>query len=226
MKLEIQNLRKNYNTEILKGISVVLESNKIYSLLGKNGAGKTTFMKILSGQIKYNEGMIKFHGDLNHDDISYTPESGVFLEYLTGHEHLELIKEMKKLDFNDSYLSKYAKKFNIYDFWDELVINYSHGMRHQLSLAMALLTSPKVLLLDEPLTSLDPINVKFTKDILLDYADEGNIVIISTHILPIASQLSNDILVLVDGKFVELKNKYNNKDRDCEFEEKIISLLK
>lgn len=227
MKLAVNNIMKKYNKKVLNNISVDLISGNIYCLLGKNGAGKTTLMKIISGILKPNCGSIITNDTYinNFKNMYYVSEDGCFLEYLSGRDNLNFIRKLKNINISNSELEHIANSVNISSFWGDIVINYSHGMRHQLSLALALLIKPRILLLDEPLTSLDPINIKQTKNTLIEYANKDNIVIISTHILPIAQQLGDYILILNDGDLRLIKNLFKNKVEQNKFENFILKIL-
>lgn len=214
MELKIKNVIKKYeNSVVLDGVAFSLKGGKIYCLLGRNGVGKTTLMKIVSGHIPYNAGNIKFIDIPNRfQDTYYVSETPIFLEYLTAKEHLKFIKEIHKIHMDDSQLEQFIREKGMGDFYNDIIISYSHGMKHQLSLAMAFLIEPKVLLLDEPLVSLDPINIRHMRQQLIEYANQGNIVIISTHILPIAQKISDELLILTGGKVHQVDNDFFSEE--------------
>ncbi|MCP3028669.1 ATP-binding cassette domain-containing protein [Halobacillus sp. A5] len=185
----------------------MFKKNKIYSLLGRNGVGKTTLLKILANLVDYDEGKI----DKQNLDVFFVPETPQFLEYLSGYDNLRLICEIYNVPVKniDEYLhSDNGIQSYIYD----LVINYSYGMKHQLSLASSFLINPDVLLLDEPLTSLDPINIEIFKSRLRDFANENKTIIISTHILSIAHQISDEILLLSNKEIEQFENKFTEEE--------------
>lgn len=202
----INNLSKSFSEEILHDVKFRLDSNKVYSLLGRNGVGKTTLLKIISNLMEYDSGSI----DSNGKSVFFVPETPQFLDYLSGYENLRFLCEIQNIPIVN--LENYLKDSNIKSFVDELVINYSHGMKHQLSLASAFLISPDILLLDEPLTSLDPINIEIFKRMLREFADKDKTVLISTHIIPIAHQLSDEILLLSNKQIRQLKNNYTETE--------------
>ncbi|PIE92136.1 ABC transporter ATP-binding protein [Bacillus fungorum] len=222
MKVIVQNLKKIYKQEILKEVSLNLESGKIYCLLGRNGAGKTTLMKILAGMLNYDSGTIKFNQKQNQDEIfHYVSENPVFLDFLSGVDNLDFIQKLHNMNMTKIELETYIQNAGMQSFSKELVVNYSHGMKHQLALATAFLVKPKVLLLDEPLVSLDPINIAVMRKKLEDYAINGNIVFISTHMLPIANKIGDEILLLRDGVIHQVVNKFT----ESEFEDFILNKI-
>lgn len=211
--IKVNNLKKSYSLEILKGVTFKLESKKIYCLLGRNGAGKTTLMKILSGILAYDSGEIFVKNKQKLDElVYYVSEKPTFLEYLSGFDNLDFIQKIHKLNLSNNDLKKFIENMGIQSFMNELVINYSHGMKHQLALAVAFLKNTKILFLDEPLVSLDPINIAFFRDKIVRYAREGNTVLISTHMIPIAHKLADEILLLKDGDIYQFANNFNEKD--------------
>jgi ABC-2 type transport system ATP-binding protein len=204
--LEVKGLTKSFSNEILSNVNFCLKKNKIYALLGRNGVGKTTLLKIISNLIDYDEGEINNRGL----DVFFVPETPQFLEYLSGYDNLRLICEVHGVPLKnmDDYLLNDEIQTFIYD----LVINYSHGMKHQLSLASSFLINPDLLLLDEPLTSLDPINIEIFKRRLKEFALKNKTIIISTHILPIAHQLADNILLLSNKKVQQFKNDFTENE--------------
>ncbi|WP_347553102.1 ABC transporter ATP-binding protein (plasmid) [Pseudalkalibacillus hwajinpoensis] len=211
--ITIKEIKKTYQSEVLKGVDFSLGREKVYCLLGRNGSGKTTLMKLMAGILDYDSGAIQIDGDLRHEEaFHYVSEHPVFLEYLSGFENLKFVMRLHRLSLSENELRSFVDKQGISGFADDLVVNYSQGMKHQLSLAIAFLIEPEVLLLDEPLVSLDPINIVEMHKRLKDYAQKGRIVFISTHMLPIAHRLGDVILLLKDGKVKQVNNEFTEKE--------------
>ena len=229
MKLVIKNLHKNYDkNEVLKGINFEFEQGKIYGLLGRNGSGKTTFFNCINEDIEINKGEFyledKTKNKILPDDIGYVISTPNVPEFLTGREFLKFFIEInhdkiESLKSIDEYfdIMKIAKKDR-----DKLLKDYSHGMKNKMQLFVYIIAKPKVLLLDEPLTSFDVVVAEEMKNLLKDIKKD-HIVIFSTHIMELALDLCDEIVILNKG-ILELvdKNNLNNK----ELKDKIISALK
>lgn len=230
MKLEIANLEKTYeNKEVLKNIDFTFESGKIYGLLGRNGAGKTTFFNSLNEDIEIDNGKFYLIEDnkkhkLLPKDIGYVTATPTVPEFLTGKEFLQFfidinqnnIKNIKDIDYYFNLL-----KIDKHD-QDLLMKEYSHGMKNKMQILINIIANPKVILLDEPLTSLDIVVQEDMKN-LLKSLRKDHIIILSTHILELATDLCDEIVILTNKK-LELVEK-NSLNRTS-YKEKIINELK
>lgn len=230
MKLEIANLEKTYeNKEVLKNIDFTFESGKIYGLLGRNGAGKTTFFNSLNEDIEIDNGKFYLIEDnkkhkLLPKDIGYVTATPTVPEFLTGKEFLQFfidinqnnIKNIKDIDYYFNLL-----KIDKHD-QDLLMKEYSHGMKNKMQILINIIANPKVILLDEPLTSLDIVVQEDMKN-LLKSLRKDHIIILSTHILELATDLCDEIVILTN-KELELVEK-NSLNRTS-YKEKIINELK
>ena len=230
MKLEIINLCKTYGEkEVLKNINFTFEEGKIYGLLGRNGVGKTTFFNSLNGDITINEGKFYLENEygrnrLNTQDIGYVVSTPIVPEFLTGREFFFFYLDINKQKINDLKDIDYyfdLVKLNKND-QNILLKEYSHGMKNKIQILVNIIANPKVILLDEPLTSLDIVVQEEMKN-LLRKIKENHIIIISTHILELATDLCDEIVVL-NNKKLELieKNNLNTK----KYKDKIIKTLK
>lgn len=197
--MKVTNLTKKYKTIVLEEVNFELIPGNIYALLGRNGAGKTTLLKILANLIKAD----KKEGDFDEKSVLYVPEHSYFLEYLSGYDNLGFICEIYGI--NKNKIDYVINEYDVKEFIDDMVVEYSQGMKHQLSIISAILINPDILLLDEPLTSLDPINIEIFKKKIRNFTNEDKIVVVSTHIIPMAHQLANKILLLKDKKIWNLK---------------------
>ena len=228
MKLHVENLSKRYgDTVVLKDISYTFESGKIYGLLGRNGAGKTTFFNCLNQDILCNGGSAYLDGEngknlLNPKDIGYVLSTPIVPEFLTGREFLKFYLDIHK-DKNDKSIDDYFSlvQLSVAD-QNKLLRDYSHGMKSKMQLLIHIISNPKVILLDEPLTSLD-IVVQDEMKKLLKELKKDHIIIFSTHILEIALDLCDEIIILNNCSLetVEKKNLSTKKYKD-----KIIKMLK
>ncbi len=210
--LEVTDLRKSFGArEALKGVSFSLAPGEIYGLLGPNGAGKTTTLKVLAGLLAADGGRVTVEGEPYHREhhelkkrIAYVPDQPFLYYKLTGEEHLNF--------FMDLYRVPYARRREKCDFYfrflefeeyrGELVENYSAGTRQKLLISQALAVEPRLLLLDEPLVSIDPLVGKKFKMHLREIAARGTAVLFATHILTLAQEVCRRIGVIIDGRVI------------------------
>lgn len=230
MKLVVENLSKNYGKKVvLQNINFTFEEGKIYGLIGRNGVGKTTFFNALNEDIDITSGNIKlidndYNNKLSSSDIGYVISTPIVPEFLTAKEFLKFfieinkddIKEIKDLDYYFD-LVKIDK-----DDQDKLLKEYSQGMKNKIQILINFISNSKVLLLDEPLTSLD-IVVQDDMKKLLKQMKKKHIIIFSTHILEIAMDLCDEIVILNNGK-LELIEKKNLNTKN--YKDKIIKALR
>jgi len=208
--LEINNLRKSFNGRpALRGVDLRLNEGEVYSLLGPNGAGKTTTIKILAGLLSIDSGTIKIDGKLySRNDpaqkrkVAYVPDEPFVYPKLSGEEHMHFYADLygfpvKGREEKFDYFFKYFE-FEFYR--HELVETYSSGTRQKLLISQSMLVEPRILLLDEPLVSIDPIVGRKFKLLIKDLAEKGTIIIFATHILPLAQEVSSKIGIIINGK--------------------------
>ena len=229
MKLEILNLKKTFgNKEVLKGINFTFESGKIYGLLGRNGAGKTTFFNCLNDDIKAEEGEFNITYEdhtrpLSIEDIGYVLSTPTVPEFLTGREFLKFF-----LEINEGKLKEVKEINEYFDFMkidkedrDKLLKDYSHGMKNKMQMLINIIANPNILLLDEPLTSLDVVVAEEMKDMLRSIK-ENHIIIFSTHIMDLALSLCDEIVILKGGNLTLIDDLLKGK----ELQQKILEILK
>ena len=226
MKLEITNLTKSYgDKEVLEKVDFSFESGKIYGLLGRNGAGKTTFFNCLNEDIEIDSGKFLLDGKrLTSDDIGYATATPVVPEFLTGREFLQFF-----LDINEDKLDKKKSLDYYFDLvqlskedQDILLKEYSHGMKNKMQILINVIANPKVILLDEPLTALDIVVQEDMKK-LLRSLKKDHVIILSTHILELAIDICDEIVV-ISNKKLELIEKKNLNTKN--YKDKIINQLK
>ncbi len=230
MKLVIENLSKSFDKkEVLKNINFTFESGKIYGLLGRNGAGKTTFFNCLNEDLKCDSGEFylsngKSNKKIESSDIGYVLSTPVVPEFLTGREFLKYFIDINKDNIKD--LKTIDEYFDIVKIdkedRDKLMKDYSHGMKNKMQMLIYLIASPNILLLDEPLTSFDVVVAEEMKE-LLKKMKKNRILIFSTHIMELALDLCDEIVVLNKGELLEIKR---DELTDKELKNKIITVLK
>lgn len=230
MKLQIDNLSKSYgNKEILKEIDFSFESGKIYGLIGRNGVGKTTFFNCLNSDVEIDSGKFMiidndFSYELMISDIGYVVSTPIVPEFLTAKEFLQFFIDINKDNIVEKKsFSEYFEMVQIEeDDQNKLLRDYSHGMKNKMQILINIIANHKVILLDEPLTSLDIVVQEEMKK-LFKTLKKDHIIIFSTHILELAMDLCDEIVIL-NNKKLELieKNNLNTK----KYKDKIINSLK
>ena len=212
MELVLQNVKKSFDKkEVLKGITYTFKPGSIYGLLGRNGAGKTTMFNCINDDITPEEGTIQIReGDQSRDikaeDIGYvlsTPEVPAFLtarEFLTFFTDINF-NNIKDIRSADEYFDIVGIKPEDRDL---LLKDYSHGMKTKMQMIINLIADTKILLLDEPLTSLDVVAAEEMKELLKEQKND-RILIFSTHIMELALNLCDEILILKDGKVTKFE---------------------
>ncbi len=212
--IEAAALRKNYgDTEAVKGIDLQVRSGEIFGFLGPNGAGKTTTIKMLVGLLRPSGGVARIGGhDIQREPIAaksligYVPDQPYLPEKLTAREFLQFIAGLYQIDGTTARRrgEELLKLFDLQDRGDELVGGYSHGMRQKTALAGALLHNPRAFFLDEPTVGLDPRSARRIKDILIEVAERGTSVFMSTHILEIAERMCDRVAIISAGRVIAI----------------------
>ena len=230
IKFTIEHLSKSFERkEVLRDIDFTFEKREIYGLLGRNGAGKTTLFNCLNRDLKADSGnfYIEENGrrrEVKADDIGYVLSTPTVPEFLTGREFLKFF-----IDINEKSISDKKSIDEYFDYMsiaqedrDKLLKDYSHGMKNKMQMLVNIIAKPNILLLDEPLTSLDVVVAEEMKQLLRTLKNEC-IIIFSTHILDLALDLCDDIVLLSHGE-LEIVEKVNLNNKD--FKDKIIEALR
>lgn len=229
MKFIIEHLSKHFeNKEVLKDIDFTFQEGKIYGLLGRNGAGKTTLFNCLNKDLNADSGSFWIDDGMKRDvvaqDIGYVLSTPTVPEFLTGREFIRFfldinsnqIKDIKTIDEYFDYMSIDKQDR------DKLLKDYSHGMKNKMQMLVNIIAQPNILLLDEPLTSLDVVVAEEMKG-LLRSLKQDRIIIFSTHIMDLALDLCDEIVLLNHGRLEEVDKQDLNEEQ---FKDKIIDLLK
>lgn len=208
MKLIIENIEKSFDqNHVLRGASYTFEEGKIYSIIGRNGAGKTTLFSCINRDEPIQGGKILLEEDdgtrrpLKFNDVGLVAASPLLPEFLTGYEFISyFIKLNEDIDISgeeaiDAYFD--LVKIDERDRF-KLIKYYSYGMKNKLQLLCSMIRNPKIILLDEPLSSFDIIVSHDIKERLVEMKGE-HIILMSTHILQLATDISDEIVLLKDG---------------------------
>lgn len=228
VELRIKNLKKQFDKKIvLNNTGFGFQKGLIYSILGRNGAGKTTLFRCISGDLDFEEGEVALVENgasrpLTFEDVGIVSASPVLPDFLTGYEFIHFFV---KLNREQEILSDIDSYFDLVRIEEEdrhkLIKNYSYGMKNKLQLMCCLLRNPKVILLDEPLSSFDIIVSHDIKELLLRMKD-GHIILMATHIMQLAQDMSDEIVLLREG-MLETAGRLDLQGAD--FEDYIIQAL-
>jgi len=205
--LYIKNLTKRYGKNlVLNNLSLELEKADVWALVAPNGTGKTTFLDCITNLITYQSGQITINKIDNKDNaifkkLSYLQDSTILFPHLTGLDHLKFVLNIQKLPKRK--INEIVSLTKIDKFYKRAVKTYSLGMKQRLLLAISLINSPNILLLDEPFNGLDPTSQMELRIMLKEISEMGTLVILSTHFLGEISQLTNKLLFLKDKKIIK-----------------------
>ncbi|NOJ73066.1 ABC transporter ATP-binding protein [Paenibacillus alvei] len=212
--IKIAGLRKTYgNFEAVKGIDLTVEPGEILAFLGSNGAGKTTTIKMLIGLLDPTAGEITICGkDLFQDGLSarkligYVPDNPLLREGLTAREFLWLVAGLYHIPEQEARArtEELLKALKLEQWGDHLIRGFSLGMKRKMAIAAGLIHRPKVLLLDEVTNGLDPRAAREVKDLIVDAANQGTAIFITTHILGLAEELADQIAIIDRGQLQAL----------------------
>lgn len=208
--IDVSGLKKSYKANhVLKDVSFTVRKGSVFALLGSNGAGKTTVVKILSTLMRSDSGKATINGfDVVRQGyyvrecISLTGQFTAVDEVLTGRENLNLIGQLKRLNNVKNKVNEWLSFFHLQDAADSKVSTYSGGMRRRLDIAMSLMGKPQIIFLDEPTTGLDPQNRIAMWDLVKELAAGGTTVFLTTQYLEEAEYLADYIAILHGGEIL------------------------
>lgn len=210
--IELQNVIKSYgDKKAVDGLNIKVKDGEIFGFIGPNGAGKTTTIKMIVGMLNPDEGAVAVNGiDVRADPIgakkimAYVPDNPDVYEKLTGMQFINFIADAYRVPLEErkQRTADLARVFEMDKDLGEQIESYSHGMRQKIVLISALVHSPKVWVLDEPLVGLDPMAAFTLKNMMRAHADKGNTVFFSTHILEVAEKLCDRVGIIVKGRLV------------------------
>lgn len=223
MKLEVRDLRKSFGgNEVLHGISFSVESGNALGLLGRNGAGKTTTIRILMNVFKGNAGAVLLDGkpfDPAKHQIGYMPEERGLYPKKTVNEQLIYLGMLRGLSAKKAKenMKKWLAKMEVSEYENRKLETLSKGNQQKVQLAQTLITDPKIIILDEPFSGLDPVNSQILKDVISEQIQQGKLVIFSSHQMSYVEEFCQQIAILNHGDVVlsgELKEIKREFGRD------------
>lgn len=222
MELQVQDLHKSFDgNEVLHGISFTISSGKALGLLGRNGAGKSTTIRILMDVFKANQGSIKMDGADFHAksyNIGYLPEErGLYPKKKVSEQliYLATLRGMSRRDAKAS-LKKWLKRLGIEEYENRLLDTLSKGNQQKVQLAQTLMCNPDIVILDEPFSGLDPVNSQILQEVVQEQIKEGKLVIFSSHQMNYVEEFCEDIVILhrgtvvLKGNLKQIKKEFGN----------------
>jgi ABC-2 type transport system ATP-binding protein len=210
--LQTLRLTKHYGALVaIQDVSFDVRPGEVLGLLGPNGSGKSTTVKILTGLLRPTGGEVQLDGrdvlaDLDRYKaiIGYVPEEPHLYSYLTGPEYLRLVGRLRGLadtPLNDK-IDRFLQLLDIYDDRYQTLSSYSKGMRQKILIAAAVLHNPRIVVLDEPFSGLDVTAARVLKAFVRSLADQGKMVVFSSHVLEVVEQVCSRVVILKDGRIV------------------------
>jgi ABC-2 type transport system ATP-binding protein len=208
--VQVEDLDVYYGaSQILFGVGLSVRQGETMALLGRNGAGKSTTMRVLAGVVPPTAGLALVAGyDVRTQTldvkraVGYCPDVGGLVPRATPWEHLQLSARLRRLSNWEDRARDLLERFELGDVAHRVTTGFSHGMGRRLSVCLAALHEPEVLLLDEPFDGVDPIGVEATMDVIADARARGACILVSTHLRELAIQACTDVTVLRGGSRV------------------------
>ena len=233
--LEITNLVKKYKNSdklAVNDISLTVGEGEVFGFLGPNGAGKSTTIKCACGILPFDSGSIRVCGKSIKDEpiaakknIGYVSDNHALYDRLTAREYLNFVCDIYGVGLNDrkSRADKYLSVLGLTDAYDTPIRSYSHGMKQKICVIGALIHNPKLWVLDEPMTGLDPKSAYELKELMKEHCKEGNSVFFSSHVLEVVEKVCDKVAIIDDGKLAtsfdiaDLKAMKDNKSLEDVF---------
>lgn len=227
--IKITNLSKKYKNAqdfAVKNLNLEVNGGEVFGFIGSNGAGKSTTIKCITGILPYSEGEIEIAGyDLAKNpieakkNIGYVSDNHSVYDKLTGRQYVNFLADVYGVpkDLRDQRLNSLAIRFGLQDKIDTTIKSYSHGMKQKICVIGALIHEPKVWILDEPLTGLDPKSAKELKELMREHCEKGNVVFFSSHVLEVVEKLCDRVAIIKNGEIIatftmaELEEKQSGK---------------
>ncbi len=227
MSLILENVVKRYGTfHAVDNLSLEIQPNQIYGLLGANGAGKTTSIRMILGLLTPTQGKIRWNGkEINYDNsdsVGYLPEERGLYPKLTVREQLLYLARLRGMDKDQivKQMRYWLEKFKVPEYETKKIEELSKGNQQKIQFITAVIHKPKLLFMDEPFSGLDPVNVDILKEAVLELANTGTTIIFSSHRMDQVEELCGNLCILHKGKSVvegslrEVKRSFGKKNID------------
>ncbi len=236
--LEIQNISKSFYKKIaLDDVSLKINQGEIFGMLGPNGAGKTTLIRIINKIIEPEKGVVRFKGDLMTQkhlaEIGYLPEERGLYKSMTVESHALFLGQLRGLSKSDVKikLNYWLEKFNIQNWRDKRIEELSKGMAQKVQFICTVLHEPSLLILDEPFSGFDPINVELIKQELIEMKSKGKTIILSSHNMESVEAICDRVALIheskkiIEGKISELQENRKKGEYAVRFRGSMIAFV-
>lgn len=230
--IELKNLTKRFGDVVaVNRLNLTVSKGEIFGFIGPNGAGKTTTLRMMGGVLVPTEGSVRIDGVDMADEpekakkrIGFIPDRPFLYEKLTGMEFLRFTADLYGTEEGVFHKKseEILKQFSLFNWADELIESYSHGMKQRLIISAALLHDPKVIVVDEPMVGLDPAGIKMVKGLFRDLSKKGTTLFMSTHTLAVAEDVCDHIgiihkgVLIATGTIEELRHRAQVREGDLE----------
>ena len=229
--IQLQHISKRFGKiTVLDDISFSLEKGGIFAVLGPNGSGKTTILKIILGMVLPQKGDVSIHESKilkswdYRKEISYLPQIARFPDNLTVTELIKMMNDLRNMPSREDEL---IEMLGLQKFLDKKLGNLSGGTRQKVNIMLAFMFDSSILILDEPTAGLDPVSLIRLKELIMESKSKGKIILITTHILGLVEALADEIIFLLEGNihFRGSLDELNNKTGEKDLEHSIAALL-
>lgn len=236
-KLILKNFSKKYatsDTYAVKDANLEIEGGQIFGFLGPNGAGKSTIIKSIVGIQSITSGSIEVCGyDVEHQSVGaklqtgFVPDHYALYENLTGREYVNYIADLYEVSKEDrtARIEEYVERFRLAGSFDNPIKTYSHGMKQKITIMSALVHNPKLWILDEPLTGLDPESIFQVKEAMKEHAAKGNIVFFSSHIIDVVERICDRIAIIKKGNILCCKTVKEIEEQGVALEDFYMNMI-
>ncbi len=202
--IRIDNLHKQFGKlKVLDGVTFQVESGGVVAVLGPNGSGKTTILKTILGMVLPDKGEAFFQSNSilkqwdYRKEIGYLPQIARFPENLTVQELIDMVKNIRSVEASEEQL---IQRFGLKGFLDKKLSNLSGGTRQKVNIVLAFMFDSPLQILDEPTAGLDPVSLIRLKELIREQKEKGKTLLITTHIMSLVEELSDEIIFLLEGK--------------------------
>ena len=236
--IELKNITIAYeNIVAVEDLSLKIEKGSVIGIVGPNGAGKSTLIKTMvgliseyNGEIYYGELLLQKHRFEVKQILGYAPEDVDLLPYLTGREYLQMVADIRSVADSKIQIDQMLDILNLNEKQNELINEFSHGMKQKLSVAVAMIGLPQILIFDEAFNGFDPVSLYNLKTEIDKHVESGGTVIISSHILELIEKWCSQIVIMNEGKILGNYEKDKiekiRKETDKDFNEIFVDLIK